>query len=293
MALLDPDLLRRLARLELLARRVERGAPAGERLSAALGRSLDFAQHREYVLGDDLRLIDWNVFARQERYVIKQFEAEADLQLYLLVDQSQSMDYGTPTKAYRARQLAAALGYVALAGLDRVHAFGVGDGLIDALPGMRGPAQVATLCTFLERLPVGGPTNLFAAVRAFVAADPLPGLAVLHSDCWDLRRFQDAIRLLRFHKHEVVVVQIVDPEELRPQLFGDLELIDCETGERVQVTATPRALAEYEAGVERATRTMRRFVTRQGGHFFQVTSDLPVADVVRDVLRAGGLLGTG
>lgn len=293
MALLDPALLRQLSRLEILTRRVERGALAGERLSSALGRSLNFAQHREYVFGDDLRLIDWNVYARHERFVVKQFEAEADLQLYLLLDQSASMDFGTPTKAYRAQQIAAALGYVALAGLDRVHAYGLADGLVGALPGLRGRSQLATLTAFLERLPVGGGTDLFAAVRAFGAADPLPGLVVLHSDCWDLRRFQDTVRFLRFRKHEVVVLQIVTPEELEPELFGDLELVDSESGARVELTATPHAVEQYRRAVRRATRTMRRFVTRQGGRFFQVTTATPVEDIVRDVLLRHGVLGAG
>ena len=293
MALLDPALLRHLARLELLTRRVERGALAGERLSSALGRSLDFAQHREYILGDDLRLIDWNVYARQERFVLKQFEAEADLQLYLLVDQSASMDFGAPTKAYRAQQIAAALGYVALSGLDGVHAYGLAAGVVDAVRGLRGRSQIVTLTNFLERLPVGGGTDLFAGARAFVSRDPLPGLVILHSDCWDLARFQDTIRLLRFHKHEVVVLQILTPEELEPTLFGDVELIDSESGERVSLTATPAAVARYEAAVQRATRTLRRFVTRRGGRFFQITTTVPIEDVVRDVLVGSGLLGSG
>ncbi len=293
MALLDPALLRHLARLEVLTRRVDRGALAGDRLSSALGRSLDFAQHREYLPGDDLRLIDWNVYARQERYVLKQFEAEVDLQLYLLVDQSASMDFGTPTKAHRARQIAAAIGYVALSGLDRVHVYGLAEGVVDAVRGLRGRNQVATLTTFLEHLPVGGGTDLFGAVRAFAAGDPLPGMVILHSDCWDLRRFQDAVRLLRFHKHDVVVLQIVSPEELAPELYGDVELIDSESGEQVELTATPGALARYEAAVRRMTRTLRRFVTRQGGRFFQVTTATPVEEVVRDVLLRSGLLGPG
>ena len=141
MALLDPQLLHHLSRLSILARRVERGAPSGDRLSLALGRSLDFAQHREYILGDDLRYIDWNVYARQERYVVKEFQAEADLQVYLLVDQSESMNFGRPTKAYRAQQISAALGYVTLGGLDRVHAVGLGDGLLEgAAFALHGPA---------------------------------------------------------------------------------------------------------------------------------------------------------
>ena len=291
MPLLDPQTLRYLARLEVLARRVARGTTGGERLSAALGRSLDFAQHRQYFAGDDLRLIDWNVYARQGRYVVKQFEAETDLQLYLLVDHSTSMDFGEPSKIHRARQLAAGLGYVTLTGLDRVHVYGIANRLGAGLPGLRGRSQFGTLCRFLEHMPIGGHTDLFAAVREFCAGEPLPGLVVLLSDCWDFRRFHDTIRLLRFHHHDVVVLQIVTPEELDSPLTGDLQIIDSETGATRDVTATPRVLAEYARGVQRATQAMRRFVVRHGGRFFQVTTDMPVDEVVRDVLRTGGVLG--
>jgi len=291
MALLEPHVLRQLDRLEILARRVERGALSGDRLSAALGRSLDFAQHAEYAMGDDLRLIDWSVYGRQERLVIKQFEAEADLQLYLLVDRSASMDFGIPTKAHVAAQIAAAIGYISLSGLDLVHAYGLADNLLSTSGGLRGKSQFTPLCRFLEALPVGGKTNFLYAAKEFCSRDPLPGLVVLCTDCWDLKGFQDTIRLLRFHKHEVLVVQIVTDEELHPTLAGDLELIDSETGARQELTVTPGAIAQYEAAVTRVTRTLERFTIRQGGRFFQMTTTTPLASVVRDILRTAGIVG--
>ena len=182
-------------------------------------------------------------------------------------------------------------GYIALSGLDRVHAYGMTDSLLSTTGGLRGKAQFTPLCRFLGDLPIGGRTDFLSTVKEFTSRDPLPGLVVLCTDCWDLKGFQETIRLLRFHKHEVLVVQIVTDEELHPQLAGDLELVDSETGAKQELTVTPNALAQYEAAVTRVTRTLQRFTVRQGGRFFQMTTTTALDQVVRDILRTAGIVG--
>src|ERR671935_168197 len=140
--LLDPEFLARLEQLELVSRKIFTGRMKGERRSRRKGQSVEFADYRNYVVGDDLRFLDWNLYARLDRLFLRLFMEEEDLHFYILIDNSLSMDFGTPTKLHFAKQVAAALGYIGLVNLDRVVVEAFNDRLVQSMPAARGRRSV-------------------------------------------------------------------------------------------------------------------------------------------------------
>jgi uncharacterized protein (DUF58 family) len=237
--LLAPDLLGRLERLQLATRRPLAGRFTGEHRSPARGSSLNFADYRDYQPGDDFRRIDYNLYARLDQLLIKLFEAEDDLTVRLLVDTSASMD---GAKLDAARRAAAAVGFTALVRRDvvSVHTMPV----VGPAPRFVGRAAAAALFDHLARLGAGGDTP-FAAAAADLLARPGPaGLTVVLSDLltpdWD-----EGLRRLPARRGDLVVVHVLDRTDLDPDLVGDLELVDAESGARVEVSISPEVAARY------------------------------------------------
>ena len=246
--LLDPAFLKKLEALSLVSKRVFAGQTKGERRSLKRGSSVEFADFREYSLGDDLRYVDWKAYGRLEKLFLKLFVEEEDLSIHLLIDTSQSMDFGSPlTKADYARRVAAALGYVALSEYDRVLLSSFSQTLGERLPPLRGKPGIFPFFQFLEtKLPVGGETRFGEALTRYAAQAKNVGIAVVLSDFFDPTHVQGIKALLsrRFH---VVLLHVLDEEEVHPTLTGDLRLIDSETGAAREVSISPHLLAQYEA----------------------------------------------
>src|SRR5436853_5103675 len=158
--LLAPEFLHRLEQLELVSRKIFAGRMKGERLSKRKGQSVEFADYRNYVVGDDLRFLDWNLFARLDRLFIRLFMEEEDLHFYILLDNSLSMDFGSPTKLHYAKQVAAALGFIGLVNLDRVVIEAFNDRLVQSLPPVRGRRSLWRMMDFLTKLEPAGPSDL-------------------------------------------------------------------------------------------------------------------------------------
>src|SRR6059036_1963639 len=165
--LLSPDFLTRLEQLELVSRKIFLGRLKGERRSKRKGQSVEFADYRNYVVGDDLRFLDWNLYARLDRLFIRLFMEEEDLHFYVLIDNSLSMDFGAPTKLHYAKQIAAALGFIGLVNLDRVVIEAFNDRLTQSLPAVRGRRSLFRVLDFLQKLEPAGPSNLKESLRAF------------------------------------------------------------------------------------------------------------------------------
>jgi uncharacterized protein (DUF58 family) len=217
--LFDETFLRKLERLAVLSRRAMAGQLQGERHSPKRGQSVEFADFRPYAPGDDFRRIDWNAYARLERFFIKLFVEEEDLTVHLLVDTSRSMDWGQPNKLWYAVRAAAALGYVTLAGLDRVTvtAFGRGeDNGSRYFPPRRGKQQASALFSFLQALAAGGRADLAPRLRAYAAAAVQPGPLLLFSDLMD-DGWSDGLRALASRGFEVTVLHILAPDEVNPE----------------------------------------------------------------------------
>ncbi len=263
-ALLDPAFLARLARLRLLVGRRFAGTAGGSRLSMRRGASVEFADHRPYAAGDDIRRIDWNAYARLEELVLRLYVAEEDIHVYLLVDTSASLSLGEPSKLEVARRVAAALGYLGLAGSERVSVMPYAERLKRPMPPMRGRAKVGSLMRYLAGLEAGGGTNLQRAVDGLLARRPRPGLVILLSDLLDRAGYERPIdRLLAAH-FEVAVFHVLNREELEPELGGDLTLVDSETQGEVRVTLDARALGAYRARLDAFLDGARSYCRKRG-----------------------------
>lgn len=254
----DAEEMRRLESLALAARRAHRGRQRAERRSRKKGSGIEFADHRVYVPGDDLRALDLGYYQRTGKLQIRLYEEEEDLSVHLLIDASRSMPIPGRDKLLLAKRLAAALSYIALVRLDRVSIEALHDGRLSSLKPIRGAKRVFRIIDFLEALEGAGETDLRASAQRFIASKPRRGLAILISDLHDEKGFEGAIDLLRFARFETLILHIDDLEDFVPRRAGDLTLVDRETGRQRSVTITP-ALARKleEAHAERNARVLR------------------------------------
>jgi len=290
--LFDESFLRKLERLAILSRRAMAGQLQGERRSPKRGQSVEFADFRPYTPGDDFRRIDWNAYARLERFFVKLFVEEEDLTVHLLVDISRSMDWGQPNKLWYAVRAAGALGYVALAGLDRVTVTALGhegNGAMGYFPPRRGKAGASALFSFLQTLVAGGRTDLAPRLRAYAAAATRPGPLLLFSDLLD-EGWADALRALASRGFEVTLLHILAPDEVNPDLSGDLKLLDAETGAQVEITADYEMLGRYRDGLAAWQEELRRFCGARGIHYVPVETSVPFEELLFASLRRRGVL---
>jgi uncharacterized protein (DUF58 family) len=288
--LFDDAFLRKLERLAVVAKRVAARHGRGERRTRHVGSGIEFADHRDYVPGDDLRHLDWNLYGRLERPLVRLFDEDEDLPVYVLVDTSASMGLGQPPKLALARAVAAALAYVALTNLDRVAVYAATDALGGGLGLVRGKGQIHPLLELLSALQPTGRTNLGAAVSGLVQRHRRRGLVVVISDFYDPVGFERGLDRLRYGRFEPVIVQITAPDEAAPPVRGELTVVDVETGEERPVTVTPAMAAGYRQRYEARLRGLSRFCRERAIPCFQVTSDHPLEDLVLRVLRSGDLL---
>ena len=287
--LLDSALLRRLEAIALLVRRSVKGQMGGERRSLSRGRSPEFADFRNYTPGDDYRLIDWNAYARLDRFMLRLFVAEEELPLSIFVDLSGSMDWGTPNKASTAKRLAAALAYIALSSLDRVRLTVFAAGPTSGGAPYRGRHVAQELFARLESFPVGGPTDYARLVAPITRQRP--GMSILITDGLGEAPIEPAMTALRQARQEGVVLQLLAPQELTLDWTGDARLRDAETGAEREFTATPATQAAYRTALARRTDDLERLAHRSGLRFVQLSSDQPLDDMVLRSLRRIGLLG--
>jgi len=306
--LLDPQFLKKLEALSVISKRVFAGQSKGERRSLKRGSSVEFADFREYAHGDDLRYVDWKAYGRLEKLFLKLFIEEEDLSIHLLVDTSESMSFGSPlSKAYYARRIAAALGYVALSEYDRVLLASFSSGMGERMPPLRGKPGVFPFFQFLEtklpvggsvfpffqfletKLPVGGGTKFGTALSQYAAQAKNVGIAVILSDFFDETHVQ-GIRALLSRRFQVVLIHVLDEEELHPTLTGDLRLVDSETGAVREVSISPQLLAAYEAQVQEFCGGLQQMAAKFNLDYVQASTALPFEDVVLKSLRGRGLV---
>jgi uncharacterized protein (DUF58 family) len=289
-ALFDDRFLRTLEHLHLVSRKVFAGNLRAERRTRKVGSGIEFADHRTYARGDDFRYIDWNLYGRLDRLLLRLFEEEEDLHIYLLVDCSDSMAIGTPPKLHYALKVAAALSYVGLANLDRVAILPFSDHIHGRLPPARGKNRIFRVFEFLREVPIGGTTDVATAAKVFVSQHKRRGLAVIISDFYDPAGFEEGINTLRYNKFEPFVLQVYDEKEAHPNLHGDLALVDCETGEQRDVTVSKALLEAYTREHERYCKELEAFCTARAVPFFRTHTGIPFDDLVLRIFRVGGFL---
>ena len=291
MPLFDSDFLKKLEYLSLVSRRVFRGQLLAQRRTMQLGGGIEFADHREYTPGDDFRYLDWNVFARHDELLLKRFQEEEDLHVYILLDSSRSMAFGDPVKFDYARQVAAALGYIALADLDRVSVVAFAGDIVADFPLTRGKARILSMLKFLEGLELeGSVTDLARMARNFVHRGQRRGLAVIISDLFDPNGFERGLDLLRHNRYEPHVVQIFDRREAEPQVKGDVELVDVETGTIQKVTITERNLRQYRKIFANYLESVRHYCNTYGIGGTRSSTEVPFDELLLRMMRAAGAL---
>ena len=288
--LFGDDFQRKLDYLALVSKRVFAGRMRAERRTKKSGSGVEFADHRDYQPGDDFRYLDWNVYQRFERLLLRLYEEEEDLSIYLIVDASASMGFNGGAKLRYAKRLAAALAYVGLANLDRVSIVGTNDRVMERMPTTRGKARIFKVFRFLTQLQPEGTTNLGDALKTFVAQNKRRGLAVLLSDLYDPAGFESGINVLRYNKFEPFVVHVVDPNEARPKLAGDVLLYDCETGDEREVTVTPKVLEKFAAAHAEYVQSVARFCATRQVSYVEADVAVPFDELILRVFRRGGFL---
>ena len=286
----DEAFLEKLDYLYIVSRKIAAGVHQAKRKTRMVGSGIDFADHRHYTPGDDVRNLDWRVYRRTEKLFLKLYEEEEDLHIYFLVDTSRSMQIGSPNKWSMARNLAAALAYIGLCNLDRVSIVPFSSNVSDRMAPTRGKAQIFKIFNFLERCEPGQTTTLDDAFRTFVRENKRPGLAVVISDFYDPRGFQEGLDILRYHRFEPMVSQLYDEREFQISVQGDVELVDCETGEVRQLTVTPAMMREYTRVFEEFCDELKTYCTRRQILYFRSPIQQSFEELVLKIFRAGGFL---
>ncbi len=288
--LLDPEFIARLEKLEIVSRKIFQGKMRGERRSKRRGESVEFADYRNYVIGDDLRFLDWNIYARLERLFLKLFLEEEDLHVNVLLDTSRSMHVGKPAKDRYARQIAASLAYIGLSNNDRVSLYAYADGLNYELAGLRGKRSIAKVFDFLTNVECAGASDLGRACKQFALRHPQAGILLVLSDFFDKGGYESGLRMLAGRKFDVYCIQILAPEEIDPQLTGELRLTDVEDEDVAEVSISRALINRYKHNLQAYCTELQGYCTRRGMTYALANTVVPFDQIVLGYLRRRGLL---
>lgn len=287
----DRALERRLEALSVVTRRPLTGGQRAERASRNVGVGIEFAEHRAYAPGEDVRFVDWSVFQRSRRIVVRRFTELADLTVHLMLDTSASMAVGARSKFAFGLRMTAALAYVSLARLDRVGIVSVSDDVVDRFQPTRGRHRMLRVVSYLRALEAKGETNLALGAAAIAKAAGRRGVAVIVSDLYDPRGIEPAIDRLRYSGIETHVIHLLDPDELEDRRLDDVRLVDAERDLAVELTLSPAILAAARERANRRVDAIARACIDRGVSHHRIDVRKPFEDAVLRVLRRGGLVG--
>jgi len=288
--LLDPQFMARLDQLDLISRKILAGKMKGERRSKRRGQSVEFADYRNYVVGDDLRFIDWNIYARLDRLFLKLFLEEEDLSFYILCDVSKSCDYGNPNKAEYIKKVAAALGYIGLVNYNRVNIVAMADKVVAETGPLRGRRRVAQMIDFVSRLEPAGASHFAESCKRFALANRQKGVLVVLSDFFIKEGFDTGLKYLAGGKYDLFAVQVLSPQEIEPDLQGDLKLKDLEDADMAEVSVTQPLMKQYKSTLNAYCLSLKDYLTRRGGTYLFSSTSVPFETLVLNYLRERGLL---
>lgn len=317
--LLSGELIARLGQLDLTSKKIFAGKMRGERRSKKRGESVEFADHRQYVSGDDLRFIDWNIYGRLDRFFMKLFLEEEDLSLHLVIDATGSSDCGEPNKFLYTQRLAMALAYIGLVNLNRVAVTAIGGRFIPQTPRMsgsessgsssdagividdpsksaheirdlRGRRRVQDVARFLCSLEPAGSASFPQACKRLALTRRGRGVMVVVSDFFFKEGYEDGLRLLVGRGYDLFALQILSPQEVEPEIGGDLRLKDIEDGDLAELTISAPLLKKYKQNLAAWNEGLRSFCARREINNLTVRTDTPVETLVLEYLRKRGLL---
>jgi len=288
--LLDPEFMNKLDQLALVSKRILAGKMRGERITKRRGESVEFADYRNYVVGDDLRFLDWNVYARLDQLFIKLFLQEEDLHVSVLIDVSKSMDWGTPHKGLYAARVAAAVAYIGLVNFDRVSIYTYADGLQGELAGVRGRRLMFRVAEFLTNLTYESAGRLSSTGKQFAVRHPQPGIVLVISDFLEKEGYEEGLKFLLSRKYDLYALQVLSAEEINPRFVGDLSLTDVEDGDIAEVTAGRAVIDRYKRTVKAYCSQFRDYCTRRGISYMFTSTEIPFDRIVLSYFRKRGLL---
>lgn len=288
--LLDPDLIARLDRLEIVSKKIFVGKTKGERLSKRKGQSVEFADFRPYTVGDDLRYLDWNLYARLDRLFLRLFLEEEDLHVHILIDNSLSMEYGSPTKLHYAKQVAAALGFIGLTNMDRVAVESFDEKISQSSGALRGRRSFFRLVKFLEGVQASGESDLTKSLKNFSMKTKSKGVVIVLSDFMDKAGYEEGLRYLIARNMDVYVIQILSKEEIDPSFVGDLRLTDMEDGDEAEITISAPLLKRYKETLSSFRGKLSEFCSRRGVSYLFTSNQVPFEKLVLGYLMRRGLL---
>jgi uncharacterized protein (DUF58 family) len=288
--LLDSKFMARLDGLDVFSRKMLQGKLQGERRSKRRGQGAEFADHRPYVVGDDLRFVDWNIFARLDQLFMKIFLVEQDQSVHILLDTSASAATGEPPKDLAMKRLAAALAYVGLVNNNRVTLTTFADGVAGQLANMRGRNYIHRMAEFLLGSEADGPSRFEKACRQLAGQRIGTGVVIVLSDFFFKEGFADGLRRLISRRYDLYAIQMLSPQELSPELSGDLKLIDVEDDDEAEITISAALLAYYKRNLSALCNELKAFCRRRGATYALTDSSRPVEAMMLNYLRRIGML---
>ena len=284
--LIDAELMKKIERLSIASKRMFPGTMKGKRRSPKRGSSVEFADYRDYQLGDDFRFVDWNIYARLDRLFLKTFVEEENILIHILLDSSVSMNFGSPSKLEYGKRVAAVLGYIGLVGLDMVTVSSFAEDLADQVRPLRGKDRIFTLLDFLENIQPSQQTRMDASLQRYVLKMSHAGVAIVISDFLvPQASYEAGLKALMYKNFDVNVIHVMSEEELHPKLSGELKLLDAETGETKEITVTERALEGYQKRLGRFCEDLNQFCAKNNITYLRVSTSLPFEDLILRVLR--------
>lgn len=288
--LLDPKFCQRLDSLDVLSRKILQGKLQGERRSKRRGQSVEFADHRPYVSGDDLRFVDWNIYGRLEQLFLKLFMEEQDLTVHIIMDTSGSLSYGQPSKGTFIRKLAAALGYVSLVNNNRLTITSFSDGIKGQLKNMRGRNYIAAMAEFLLSSECEGLSYFAKSCKQAASGQMGSGIIIVLSDFMFKEGFDNGLRNLSSKLYDLYAIQVLSPQELEPGLSGDLKLVDIEDGDTAEITISGALLKYYKRNLSAYCNEIKDFCARRGASYALASSGDSVESLILNYLRRIRLL---
>lgn len=288
--LLDPVFMSRLDALDVLSRKILQGKLQGERRSKRRGQSVEFADHRPYVAGDDLRFVDWNIYGRLERLFLKLFLEEQDLTVHIVADASASMDFGEPSKELFIKKLTAALGYVSLVNNNRVTISFIADGVTIQLANMRGRSYLDQMAECLLTTVCDGLSNFDDACRQLAAGRIGSGVMIVLSDFLFKEGYDSGLRRLIGRQYDLYAIQVLCPQELSPDLSGELKLIDIEDADAAEITVSAALTKYYKRNLTAYCNELKDFCTSRGSVYVLANSADSIESLVLNYLRRIRLL---
>jgi len=290
--LFDDDFMKKLEYLNIVSNYMIPGHLHGEhRAKKKTDSGIEFADYRQYVGGEDTKNVDWRTFMRLDKLILRMFEEDADLPIYIFFDASKSMDHGEPSKYDYARKIAGALAYIGLFNHDRVNLVGYADGIAQEMSARKGKNQVWHAFRFLESVPADGTTSMQKAFRNFFSSRRRRGLVVVVSDFLDEAGWSKAFDMLRYFRQDLFVVHVYSVDEQHPEMPDEVLLEDSESGTTERIKVTPGLLDAYAEMFAQHCSEVNDYCRKNGYGYVRTDTELPFEDLVLQVFRQGRFLG--